>query len=82
MRRSTPLAALLIGLVRVYRAIPRRADVCRFSPSCSAYALEALRTHGAVRGAWLTLRRLLRCHPWGPTGLDPVPAAAAAQEHR
>jgi putative membrane protein insertion efficiency factor len=47
---------------------------CRFHPSCSAYALEALESHGAARGTWLALRRLARCHPWGGSGLDPVPA--------
>ena len=46
---------------------------CRFTPTCSAYALEALRTHGAARGVWLTTRRLCRCHPWGGCGHDPVP---------
>ncbi|MEV6526175.1 membrane protein insertion efficiency factor YidD [Longispora sp. NPDC051575] len=53
-------------------ALPAR---CRFHPSCSAYALEALATHGALRGAWLTLRRLLRCQPFHPGGYDPVPPA-------
>ncbi len=47
---------------------------CRFHPTCSAYALEALDSHGPVGGLWLTLRRLLRCHPWGESGIDPVPA--------
>jgi putative membrane protein insertion efficiency factor len=48
---------------------------CRFEPTCSAYALEAVQRHGAVRGSWLALRRLARCHPWGGCGLDPVPPA-------
>ncbi|WP_445376653.1 membrane protein insertion efficiency factor YidD [Niveispirillum fermenti] len=48
---------------------------CRFYPSCSHYALEALSMHGAIRGGWLTLRRLARCHPWGGSGYDPVPPA-------
>jgi putative membrane protein insertion efficiency factor len=51
---------------------------CRFSPSCSHYALEALATHGALRGSALAARRLLKCHPWGPSGLDPVPPRARA----
>ncbi|MDE5940710.1 MAG: membrane protein insertion efficiency factor YidD [Muribaculaceae bacterium] len=46
---------------------------CRFTPTCSQYAIEALRRHGPVRGVWLTLRRILRCHPWGGSGYDPVP---------
>jgi uncharacterized protein len=50
---------------------------CRFNPSCSQYAVDALTTQGLVRGSWLTLRRLLRCHPWNPGGYDPVPRAPA-----
>ena len=50
---------------------------CRFTPSCSVFALEAVRTHGAFRGAWLALRRLMRCHPWGNCGHDPVPPKLA-----
>jgi uncharacterized protein len=49
------------------------AGSCRHAPSCSAYAVEALERHGALRGGWLALRRLLRCHPWGAAGYDPVP---------
>ncbi|MDO4232540.1 MAG: membrane protein insertion efficiency factor YidD [Lautropia sp.] len=49
---------------------------CRYWPSCSAYAIEALQVHGARRGSWLTLRRLCRCHPWGGEGFDPVPPAS------
>ena len=66
---------LLIGLVRVYQATlsPFLGGACRFEPSCSHYGIEALRRHGAIRGSWLTLRRLLRCRPYGPSGYDPVP---------
>jgi putative membrane protein insertion efficiency factor len=68
-------ARLLILLVRGYQRFisPLLGPRCRFYPSCSAYAVESLRTHGAARGSWLALRRLLRCHPWNPGGLDPVP---------
>ena len=70
-----PLAWLLLHAVRFYRAwiSPVLPPSCRFEPSCSAYALEALTVHGALRGTWLTLCRLLRCGPWHPGGWDPVP---------
>lgn len=66
---------LLQLLVRIYRLVlsPVLPPSCRFHPSCSAYALEALERHGAVRGSWLTLRRLGRCHPFCEGGVDPVP---------
>jgi putative membrane protein insertion efficiency factor len=65
----------LILLVRGWQIGPSAVmpPTCRFAPSCSAYALEALERHGAFRGGWLTLKRLLRCHPWGGSGYDPVP---------
>lgn len=52
---------------------PLTPPSCRFTPTCSAYALEALRKHGSFKGTWLALKRLLRCHPWGGSGYDPVP---------
>ena len=66
---------LLIGLVRGYQLLvsPLLGPTCRYYPSCSAYAVEALRVHGAVKGTWLAVRRLLRCHPWSPGGVDHVP---------
>jgi putative membrane protein insertion efficiency factor len=64
----------LRALVRSYQFLASaRPSPCRFVPSCSAYAVEALETHGALRGSWLTLRRLSRCHPWGGHGVDLVP---------
>ena len=66
---------LLIGLLKLYRLVvsPLYGDVCRYYPSCSAYALRAVGVHGSVKGTWLTARRLLRCHPWAAGGYDPVP---------
>lgn len=70
----TPVARAMHGGVRVYQKVTAgRPSPCRFVPSCSNYALDALEQHGAVRGGGLTLRRLLRCHPWGGHGWDPVP---------
>ncbi|MGB8860891.1 MAG: membrane protein insertion efficiency factor YidD [Ilumatobacteraceae bacterium] len=58
------------------RAMEGRPSPCRFTPSCSSYAVEALQVHGSWRGLWLTVRRLSRCRPFGPSGWDPVPPAA------
>ena len=64
-----------IALVRFYQVCisPFKPPSCRFTPTCSQYAIEALRKHGPIRGLYLTVRRLLRCHPWGGSGYDPVP---------
>ena len=75
----SPLARLLRGCVKFYRAIPRlRPPVCRFDPTCSSYALEAYETHGALKGTYLALRRVGRCHPWGGHGYDPVPSTLSS----
>jgi putative membrane protein insertion efficiency factor len=73
------IARLLIALVRLYQLLlsPLLAPSCRYLPTCSSYAIEALRLHGAVKGSWLALRRILRCHPWGGQELDPVPPQGA-----
>ena len=65
----------LILVVRFYQLCisPFTPPACRFTPTCSQYALEALRKYGPLKGGWLTLRRLARCHPWGGSGYDPLP---------
>ena len=74
----SPVARALHLGVRAYRRLTAgRLSPCRFDPSCSTYALEALERHGAARGSWLTIRRLARCHPWGGVGWDPVPDGKA-----
>lgn len=66
---------VLIILIKGYRLIlsPILGPSCRFQPTCSSYALEALEKHGLIRGTWLTIKRLAKCHPWGDYGIDPVP---------
>jgi putative membrane protein insertion efficiency factor len=73
------MSRLLIGVLLAYQRYisPLSAARCKFYPSCSAYALEAVTVHGAFRGSWLTLRRLSRCHPFHPGGVDLVPPPAA-----
>jgi hypothetical protein len=76
--RPTLLARLLVLPIEGYRRLisPFLGQRCRFTPSCSAYAVDALRVHGAARGLWLAVRRVARCHPWNPGGSDPIPPRA------
>ena len=86
MKLSLPArlsAVPLLGLVWVYRncVSPLLGANCRFQPTCSAYAEEALKQYGGVRGGWLAVRRISRCHPWGGSGYDPVPLPAEWGDH-
>jgi putative membrane protein insertion efficiency factor len=77
--RRNPAVWLAVALIKVYRWVfAWRSSPCRYDPTCSSYALEAVETHGAARGTWLALRRLGRCHPWGGHGWDPVPPRKAS----
>jgi putative membrane protein insertion efficiency factor len=76
MSPAGAVRALLLGLIRLYQLTlsPWLGTQCRYEPTCSSYAAEALEQHGVVRGVWLAAKRLGRCHPWGRSGYDPVPA--------
>lgn len=75
---ANPAGLILRGAIRGYQLLisPVLPPHCRFSPSCSAYALEAVSRFGPLTGAWMAVRRILRCHPWGGQGFDPVPSPA------
>ncbi len=79
--RSRSQQFLLKGIALYQNAREGRPSPCRFTPSCSEYSREALEIHGAGRGTWLTIRRLLRCRPFGPSGYDPVPEADPTTAH-
>lgn len=72
---TTPVSWLVLGCIKCYQLLisPMLPSTCRFSPTCSEYAYRAIRTHGILNGLVLGIRRLLRCHPWGGSGFDPVP---------
>ena len=74
-----PLGAILRVMIRGYQLLvsPVLPGTCRYHPTCSAYALEAVSRHGPVLGCWLAAKRVARCHPWGGTGVDPVPGTGA-----
>jgi uncharacterized protein len=66
---------ILIGLIKLYQRIvtPLKRPTCRFYPTCSEYSLQAVKKYGAIKGSWLSIKRILRCHPWNAGGFDPVP---------
>lgn len=72
---GNPLTSLLILAIRFYQGAisPMLPAACRYQPTCSQYAVEALRKHGLAKGSWLAAKRIARCHPWGGSGYDPVP---------
>ncbi len=84
VRSTSPLSMVVQAAIIIYQRTvsPILGCSCRFQPSCSQYALEAVRRHGVTRGLLLSLRRLVRCHPWGPAGYDPVPRQMTRMTHQ
>ena len=79
----SPVARAMRSIIRFYQAVRAgRPSPCRFTPTCSTYAIEAIEGHGAIRGGWLAVRRIARCHPWGGFGFDPVPEPAHHHHER
>jgi uncharacterized protein len=77
------IQVLLLTFIQLYRRLisPLLPPTCRFQPTCSAYAMDAIREHGAISGGWLALKRIFRCHPWGGSGFDPVPSTCRCDRH-
>lgn len=75
---------LPIALIRFYQIFisPLCPGVCRYQPTCSQYMIEAIKTHGCIKGVWLGIKRICRCHPWGGSGFDPVPAKETRHKSR
>ncbi|MBP5545848.1 MAG: membrane protein insertion efficiency factor YidD [Bacteroidales bacterium] len=75
LSKFKPLSWLMLGLIAFYRTCisPLLPPACRYTPTCSQYAKEAIIKYGPFKGGWLALKRILRCHPWGGSGYDPVP---------
>ncbi len=82
MKLVNPITWFFLKLIRFYQLFisPLIGSNCRFSPTCSSYATQALKTHGLFKGGWLSLRRILKCHPWGSSGYDPVPEKQIKQK--
>jgi putative membrane protein insertion efficiency factor len=78
-----PLAYIMRALIKGYQwfVSPILPSSCRFYPTCSSYTLQAIEVHGALKGSWLGLKRLVRCHPWNEGGMDPVPGTEGAHNH-